>query len=182
MSRTLTAQDRSSLIRLASSLPSGSPERKAILAGLAKVSELGESRSPRGAILAGVRDIQRKNFLQYLAQQGGKETFTFRNQALMDLWNNVFVGQISDGMWEDDSNSGWQYWSSVQTRLGSKTTLSTQWLPSGVKNGFAFNRLIPVVGDYMLEVVQRTEPSATLLTVKDYTREIMLAMRAVSKG
>jgi hypothetical protein len=137
---------------------------------------------PRGAILAGVRDIQRKNFLQYLAQQGEKETFTFRNQALMDLWNNVFVGQISDGMWEDDSNSGWQYWSSVQTRLGSKTTLGTQGLPIGVKSGFAFNRLIPEVGDEMLEVVQRTEPSATLLTVKDYTREIMLAMRAASKG
>ncbi len=34
MSRSLTAQDRSSLIRLASSLPSGSAERKAILAGL----------------------------------------------------------------------------------------------------------------------------------------------------
>lgn len=38
MSRSLTAQDRSSLIRLASSLPKGSPERKAILAGLSKVS------------------------------------------------------------------------------------------------------------------------------------------------
>jgi len=36
MSRTLTASDRSALIRLASSLPAGSPERKAILAGLSK--------------------------------------------------------------------------------------------------------------------------------------------------
>ena len=34
MSRSLTAQDRTSLIRLASSLPAGSAERKAILAGL----------------------------------------------------------------------------------------------------------------------------------------------------
>ena len=38
MSRTLTASDRSRLIRLASSMPVGSPERKAILAGLGKVS------------------------------------------------------------------------------------------------------------------------------------------------
>ena len=37
MSRNLTAQDRSSLVKLASSLPKGSPERKAILAGLGKV-------------------------------------------------------------------------------------------------------------------------------------------------
>ena len=36
MSRTLTASDRSALIRLASALPAGSPERKAILAGLEK--------------------------------------------------------------------------------------------------------------------------------------------------
>jgi uncharacterized protein YjbI with pentapeptide repeats len=36
MPRTLTAQDRASLIRLASSLPAGSPVRKAILAGLEK--------------------------------------------------------------------------------------------------------------------------------------------------
>ena len=36
MSRTLTAADRSALIRLASTLPAGSEERKAILAGLGK--------------------------------------------------------------------------------------------------------------------------------------------------
>lgn len=36
MSRSLTASDRPSLIRLASSMPAGSPERKAILAGLSK--------------------------------------------------------------------------------------------------------------------------------------------------
>ena len=36
MPRSLTASDRTSLIRLASSLPAGSAERKAILAGLKK--------------------------------------------------------------------------------------------------------------------------------------------------
>jgi len=36
MSRTLTAADRSALIRLASTLPAGSAERRAILAGLSK--------------------------------------------------------------------------------------------------------------------------------------------------
>ena len=36
MSRTLTASDRSALIRLASTLPAGSEERRAILAGLSK--------------------------------------------------------------------------------------------------------------------------------------------------
>jgi len=36
MPRTLTASDRRSLIRLASTMPVGSPERKAILAGLSQ--------------------------------------------------------------------------------------------------------------------------------------------------
>lgn len=36
MSRKLTASDRNSLIRLASAMEKGSPERKAILAGLSK--------------------------------------------------------------------------------------------------------------------------------------------------
>ena len=36
MPRNLTASDRSALIRLASTMPAGSPERKAILAGLAQ--------------------------------------------------------------------------------------------------------------------------------------------------
>ena len=40
MSRTLTAADRSALIRLASTMEKGSPERKAILAGLG----VGDSR------------------------------------------------------------------------------------------------------------------------------------------
>ena len=36
MSRNLTASDRSALLKLASTMPVGSPERKAILAGLSK--------------------------------------------------------------------------------------------------------------------------------------------------
>ena len=39
MARTLTASDRRSLIRLASAMPVGSPERKAILKGLTKATE-----------------------------------------------------------------------------------------------------------------------------------------------
>lgn len=42
MSRTLTAADRSHLIRLAASLDKGSPERKALLAGLQKQAGPGE--------------------------------------------------------------------------------------------------------------------------------------------
>ena len=40
MTRTLTASDRSALIKMASKMPVGSPERKAILAGLSKSASL----------------------------------------------------------------------------------------------------------------------------------------------
>ena len=46
MSRNLTAQDRASLIRLASSLPANSPERKAVLAGLSKTQGKVAGSSP----------------------------------------------------------------------------------------------------------------------------------------
>ena len=49
MSRSLTAADRSALIRLASTLPAGSEERKAILAGLSKKAE---APAPRGVDMA----------------------------------------------------------------------------------------------------------------------------------
>jgi hypothetical protein len=39
MSRTLTAQDRSTLIKLASSLPKGDTARRATLAGLGKTKQ-----------------------------------------------------------------------------------------------------------------------------------------------
>jgi hypothetical protein len=52
MSRVLTASDRSALIRLASTMPSGSEERRAILAGLVRTAGLNirlPSSYPRGA-------------------------------------------------------------------------------------------------------------------------------------
>ena len=52
MSKNLTASDRKALIRLASSLPAGSPERRAILAGLQKgASTRGDVNVPGKHIL-----------------------------------------------------------------------------------------------------------------------------------
>ena len=47
MSRTLTASDRSALIRLASTLPKGNPTRRGILAGLKRIAEEEEAK-PKG--------------------------------------------------------------------------------------------------------------------------------------
>lgn len=56
MARTLTASDRRSLIRLASTLPKGSPERKAILAGLADSASRGNFKKDALAALPSLKD------------------------------------------------------------------------------------------------------------------------------
>jgi len=50
MSRTLTSSDRSALIRLASTLPVGSDERRAILAGLSDKSAAGSYPEGSGGV------------------------------------------------------------------------------------------------------------------------------------
>ena len=50
MSRSLTAQDRSALIRLASDLPKGSPERRSVLAGLQKDSFFEREVDPKAVL------------------------------------------------------------------------------------------------------------------------------------
>ena len=59
MSRTLTAADRSALIRLASTLPAGSDERRAILAGLE-----GSINRKSGGLIGTAVEIQLKEALQ----------------------------------------------------------------------------------------------------------------------
>lgn len=54
MSKTLTATDRKALIRLASSMEKGSPERRAILAGLSKTA-FGGSKSLWNTLLKQLR-------------------------------------------------------------------------------------------------------------------------------
>ncbi len=165
MSRSLTASDRASLIRLASSLPAGSPERRSILTGLQKISYKEDFRD---------RHVR-------LTGRAKQTSFTFRNQALRDLWEEEFTGQISDGMWENTPGTGWEFWVNVPTSVGSKTQFNGV-VPYGVKQTFGFNQLIPLLGDRMLQIIQKTEPTATMATVSLYTKEIMVALRSAKAG
>ena len=70
MSRNLSASERSSLIRLASGLPVGSPQRKAILAGLSKVSfwgtgEIEEMDLNESRMYAGVDGFHKESDGEY---------------------------------------------------------------------------------------------------------------------
>ena len=59
--KKISSQDRSALIRLASSLPAGSEERKAILAGLNKTSRAGEAEARAGHKEFGRANLYRAN-------------------------------------------------------------------------------------------------------------------------
>jgi len=90
MSRTLTAADRSALIRLASTLPAGSPERKAILAGLSK-SAFGGSKSLWNTLLKQLR-------------------FPGWVLADEDFWNTPTINRSGlDAVWEKKFDVGTRY-------------------------------------------------------------------------
>lgn len=84
MSRSLTASDRKNLIRLASELPQGSPERRAILAGLSqtplKLHAMGKTAAANyeDVVRTADRQLRALGFTpktQYLSSGGTEESF-----------------------------------------------------------------------------------------------------------
>jgi len=80
MSRTLTASDRKTLIRLASALPSGSPERRAILANLSKMAaktrilvKLKGNRSTINSFTVEIETVLARGFASLQEVEGAKD-------------------------------------------------------------------------------------------------------------
>ena len=82
-SRNVTASDRSALIKLASSLPAGSPERKAILAGLDKTAKVDRFVGEIGGYLYAVQ-IEGVN-PQFAQAAFGRQLDDLR---LIEAWKN----------------------------------------------------------------------------------------------
>lgn len=74
---------------------------------------------------------------------------TFRNQQLLDLWVNEMSGQISDGMWENSSNTEW-LWRNVLLRLGEETKVESI-APVGRRSFGMSPELWSCVGDRILD-------------------------------
>ena len=112
MSRNLTASDRSALFRLASTLPKGSPERKAILKGLSKSASMNDwgfddflppsELVKRGEEAAGKIEQNAKNLKQamsrYSDDEPALEKWTLRifGQMLMFGIKPALDGRFSD--------------------------------------------------------------------------------------
>ena len=86
MSRSLTASDRASLIRLASSLPVGSAERKTVLAGLKKVSEEVQSYDASADLRSALQAEARKIWGGEYSTDARKDTLYFVLRGAEDLW------------------------------------------------------------------------------------------------
>ena len=112
---------------------------------------------------------------KYEKAAGKNATFYFRNQAMKDLWEKELLGQISDGMWENDSNSHWEYYSELKTAVGGRTYIQNH--SPNYARGFGFKNLYQYVGDRMMDILHKTEPNAGKETLFKYLDEISSACK-----
>lgn len=101
MFRTLTAADRASLIRLASSLPVGSPERRAILAGMmTELPRVSQSKVVYVDVYGGEVGIrmERRSPDQVVLRHGDKQ------MQLFDIGGGKWE-ELQDGAWVQDFKS-----------------------------------------------------------------------------
>ena len=97
----------------------------------------------------------------------------FRTRAQVALWQEELTGQISDGMWENDPRSCWRQWCAADVAVGTPGTVG--YAP---KRGFAFAKLIPIIGDRMVEIGRSVEgPSYDEACLRRDLKEISKAIR-----
>ena len=124
MSRTLTAQARSSLIKLASDLPKGSPERKAILAGLKKAGslvkvivyggkaydytaeEIQEMLKAPGVLADKYKNAD--NLPKWLREAGATQVFNELPGGKIVQEYNPYAKNFPGGGWPLNGNKGWE--------------------------------------------------------------------------
>ena len=103
--------------------------------------------------------------IKYYELKAKSFILVFENEILKALWDEELTGQISDGMWENTPNSAWPFWCSIKTKVGKNNKListnncSNDYTFYNIKRNFGFTRLIKYVGDEMVEIGKRFDPS-----------------------
>jgi hypothetical protein len=81
-------------------------------------------------------------------------TLTLSSPSAVSLWKGEFLGQLSDGMWENTRPfDHWRFWHHCNVVLGAVNNFdpgADNWTRPG-KVGYNFAALIPIVGDRMLK-------------------------------
>jgi hypothetical protein len=87
---------------------------------------------------------------KYVNKSSVGTVITFRTQQLLDLWENEFSGQVSDGMWENSRNTEW-LWRNTWLRLGDETKVEVEnrWRIGRKRFGMV-KELWDVVGDRII--------------------------------
>ena len=75
------------------------------------------------------------------------KTITFRSVTQAMLFEAEIKGQISDGMWENCSNSCWEIWCDATPVVGDD--IGRDFYVG--KTGFGLHALVPVIGDQMIK-------------------------------
>ncbi len=84
---------------------------------------------------------------------------TFPTMASYALWKAEFLGQLSDGMWENTRPlDHWKFWHTLEPVYEKDISLVEAQFPwKCSKFRYDFNRLIPIVGDRMLSVCKMSQ-------------------------
>ena len=76
-----------------------------------------------------------------------KVILTLRNQDLLDLWREEFIGQISDGMWENSRRTEW-IWRNVWVRFGDETKVEVMYASCIGSRSFGMSKFLwDCIGD-----------------------------------
>lgn len=120
---------------------------------------------------------------EHLTKLGELTSFTFKNQIQKDLWDEELTGQISDGMWENNSKNSWQFWTSVNSTVNTEKATHIEskmsYLPD-IKYAFQFTALIEYVGDRMIEIGKKYNPNYNEKLLRKDLAEIKKAMKEIT--
>lgn len=90
---------------------------------------------------------------------------TVRNEAQKILFDQELSGQISDGMWENARpNDHWQPWCNAEVVVG--TNVGRNFYARKDNYNINSSELLSIVGDRMLESVQKVNPDYTEADMK----------------
>jgi hypothetical protein len=106
--------------------------------------------------------------------------FTFRTRGMEQLFAKILAVQLKDGQykngWWGSHKNEWAYYTQAELFTGEVTKL--EGLPVGVIKLTGFSRMLPIIGQQMVEVVRQTEgDAANIETVRKYLQEISKAIR-----
>lgn len=103
---------------------------------------------------------------------------TLANKIQSCLFNEELLGQLSDGYWENARHADWLWNASIMTLVGPEPKIEVDQSAYVGKTGFGFTKLIPIVGDRMIEIGKRFDPDYNERKLRKDLRQIGKVIRS----